>query len=156
MKIYLDTNIVFGFFKRFLENKFMNKPLILPEKMKIVSKAKKVYVSELVFSEIVVETRKWCLENNIKINREHIEEMFEEFKNKFNIKVVRIIDLKDLNDLVFHGIDLKDSIHLEISKNMNMIFVTDDKSLYEASKYFYGKVLSFNELRKMINGPTQN
>ncbi|MEM5799399.1 MAG: PIN domain-containing protein [Candidatus Aenigmatarchaeota archaeon] len=156
MKVYLDTNIVFGFFKRFLESKFMKKSFELPEKMIIVSKIENVYVSELVLSEVVSGIKEWCLKNKIKLNREEIEGLFEEFRENLNIKVLKKIEIKNLFELVYYGIDIKDGIHLEISKNKDMVFVTDDKKLYEVGKYFYDKIMNFNEFKKLVNGPTQN
>ncbi|MBU5688029.1 MAG: PIN domain-containing protein [Candidatus Aenigmarchaeota archaeon] len=156
MRVYLDTNIVFGFFKRFLESKFMKKQFRLPEKMLIANKAKDVYISELVLSEVVSGMKKWCEKNEIKLSKNEIESLVQEFRKEFKIKILKKVEIKDLFLLVNYGIDINDGIHLEISKNRDMVFVTDDKRLYEAGKYFYGKVLSFHEFRKLVNGPTQN
>lgn len=150
MKVYLDTNIVFGFFKNFLEHKYMFKPLNIPKKLRIIARLKEVYISDLVVAEVIKGIKLWCRDNNIRINREEIEKMIDDFKRRFKIKTLKSFKLKNLADFALYGIDLNDGIHLEISKNKNMIFVTDDKKLYEASRYFYEKVLSFTDLEYLL------
>ncbi|MFH8092360.1 MAG: PIN domain-containing protein [Candidatus Aenigmatarchaeota archaeon] len=157
MKIYLDTNILFGYFKRILESKYKLKPFEIPEKINIIKNAKELYISDFVLAELIIEIKNWCNANNVNIGEKEIENLIEEFKETYNVRVIKNFKIKHFLELIYLGVDLKDSIHLEISRNKNMVFLTDDKELYEISKHLYGKVLNFYEFKRIMKcGPTQN
>ena len=155
VKVYLDTNVIFGFFKNF----FIGKKLPFTWKVWFLSKNKnKIYActSPLAISEAVSEMLKLAEKEGITISERDVEEAVHKLIEYCGLKILKDVRMDNLVLLTLHKIDVKDCLHLEISKRNNMVLITDDQDLKEKGKYFYSKILSFCEFAKMVDGSTQN
>lgn len=111
-----------------------------------------VYTSYIALSEVVVEIKKWCEDNSIKISKSEIENLIDYFRINHQVKILEYVKItKDILTYTIYNIDIKDGLHLEISKNNKMILVTDDDNLYRSGKFFYFNIMKFSELVKSIN-----
>ncbi len=156
MKVYLDTNAIFGFFKNYL----VSKKYFMPWKIWFLKKhANKIdaYTSNLAISEAIAELTKFFERQKIQMKEEDVFRGINTFIKESGIKILNNFEVSE-DIIVFsaHKIDVKDGLHLEISKRNNMVLVTDDQELKEKGKYFYSKIMSFYEFAKKINGSTQN
>jgi len=153
IKVYLDTNVIFGFFKNFIFHKNF-----LPWKiwfLKKNSESIEVYTSFFAISEAVSEMVKIAEREKIKLNEEDVEVIVKKLIEFCNVKVLKDVEMDDIVLLALYKIDVKDCLHLEISRKNNMILITDDIELKERGRYFYDKIMSFYEFArmiKMING----
>lgn len=136
VKFYLDTNIIFGFFKNSSKN--LPKNLILIKKF---SKYVEIYTSFLTLSEII------CNLNTLNLSYDRLKTIIKDF----GIKIIEKIEI-DEDILIFntHKIDEKDGIHLLISKKKRLIMVTNDKMLIERGRSFYQKIISFEEFKHLM------
>lgn len=133
MRFYLDTNVIFGFFKN-----FSSKNLILIKKF---SKQAGIYTSFLTISEII------CNLDQLKLSYDDVKSAIK----SFGIKIIERAEI-DEDILLFnmYQIDEKDGIHLAISKKKRMIMVTNDKKLIERGRLFYSNIISFEEFKHLM------
>jgi len=150
MKVYLDTNIIFGFFKSMLQNIFEGRRLKKSWRLYILSRNKKlqVYISTFTLVEIKESVREWLNEKNESISEEKLEGLISYFEEIFNFKILESIRLKNIFE--YTGLDAKDSIQLEIARSNKLIFITEDKKLKEIGAEFYQRITNFSELVKLL------
>ena len=155
VRVYLDTNVIFGFFKNFI----LGKKLSLTWKVWFLSRNKnkiEVYTSSLAISEAVSEMMRLAEREGIKVKEMDVEVIVHKLVDYCGLKILKDVRMDDLVLFTLNKIDVKDCLHLEISKRNNMILITDDQQLKERGKYFYSKILSFYEFTKKFDGSTQN
>ena len=155
VKVYLDTNVIFGFFKNFI----LGKKLPLTWKVWFLSKNKnkiEVYTSTLAISEAVNEMVKLAERENVNVNERDVDDAVHTLADYCGLKILKDVRMDDIVLLALNKIDVKDCLHLEISRRNKMILITDDQQLKERGKYFYGKILGFYEFAKKVDGSTQN
>ena len=151
VKVYLDTNIIFGLFKNFILRKNF-----IPWKIWFLrnnSNRIEAYTSSLAISEAVSEIVKIAEKEKIKVNEKDVDGIVKRLVEYCGVKILSKVEMSDLVLFTVHKIDVKDSLHLEISKRNNMILITDDVELKERGRYFYSKIMGFYEFVKMVLGP---
>jgi predicted nucleic acid-binding protein len=150
MKVYLDTNIIFGFFKSMLQNIFEGRRLKKSWKLSILFRNKKlqIYLSTFTLVEVKESIREWLNENNENLSEEKLEGLISYFEEIFDFKILESIRLKNIFE--YTGLDAKDSIQLEIARSNKLIFITEDKKLKEIGAEFYQRITNLSELVKLL------
>jgi len=146
LQIYLDTNIIYGFFKSIAELVFKGRKYTENKRLKLIeSSADKIDAMTSFFTLVEVVER---LKRDYKeILPSQISSLIEFFRKTFCIKIIEEILLTDrVLFFVLHGMGWKDSIQLEIAKNGNFLLITEDKNLKTLGRKFYKSVYDFKGL----------
>lgn len=154
-RVYLDTNIVLGWFKSKMRSIRKGVELKTPRSLSIILGQQKYdpVVSILVRAEIFR-----YLKSEWNGTENEIEYRWNEFKSKFNIieltnetLTVNLVDISNICKKVFLGkktiIDIN---HVQFAKNENLIFLTNDKKLKKRLLWYYQKIINFNDFYKAI------
>jgi predicted nucleic acid-binding protein len=145
-KVYLDTNLLYGWFQNQLSKKRPESQIVrfLSEKCKDMEK----FISVYTVAELLVNLKKDFSDRGL--SKEKIGYMFEILRDTIDLKVIdqtkmtkSVIDFADLCD------DHNDAVHLEIAKNENLVFVTRDCDLGRV-KSAYPHVTSIGKLIKNV------
>lgn len=152
MKIYLDTNMVYGLFKRILQSIFEGKEFTVPWKIRIIhDDPDKIepYTSFFTLIEIIEELKKWTKKRKRTLTPEQISGVINFFKENFHVEILRSIWVTEKAvQYVLSGMEWKDAIQLEIARVNDYTLVTDDKNLKNIGKNFYDRIINFDELRR--------
>ena len=150
LRIYLDTNVVYGLFKRILQAIFEGREFKIPRKIGFIHKnLDKIepYTSFFMLIEVVQEVKKWLRKKKIKMNKAQIQALLGFFKDNFQIEILRIVEITDKTlDYFLDGIQWKDAIQLDITKNNDFTLITDDINLRGIGRRHYTDILNFEEL----------
>ncbi|MBI2583045.1 MAG: PIN domain-containing protein [Candidatus Aenigmarchaeota archaeon] len=132
-KVYLDTNIVYGFFQNIIRGKMDH-----PEIIKFLAERKDVekYISTFTVAEIVENLLKEFPYRSLK--KDYIMSLVDTLRLTVDLKILQeTIELSgELVDFVYECKDAKDSLHVLIAKKNDLFFITRDdkvgilKSLY--------------------------
>lgn len=141
-RIYLDTNIIYGYFRKRVEetvNGRFKRPFILQK----ISKVDYEFVTSFFTMAEVSKN----LRREFNLDNKSIVDLLRLFTREYRIKVVQRVNITG-ELLLWHlkRIDLEDAIQLNIAKNINSIFLTNDKRLIKNARKFYSHVASFSEL----------
>ena len=151
LKIYLDTNMVYGLFKKMLQSLFEKKKFKIPKKIQTIHEKLdylEPFTSFFTLIEVIEELRRWVQKKKKIFTNEEILGLIEFFKEDFEVEILRSIWITEKTiQYVLEGIEWKDAIQLEIARVNGYILVTDDDKLKKIGKKFYDKILDFNELR---------
>ena len=154
LRIYLDTNIIFGLFKKFVERLLEDKEFKIPRKIQFIHEnLEKVepLTSFFTLIEVIQNLKNWAEKRGRKLTSEEIVSLIEFFRENFKVEVLRSVWITEGTiQYVLHGIDWKDAIQLEIARVNDYILVTDDVKLRKIGKKFYDKIMSFRELRMKL------
>jgi predicted nucleic acid-binding protein len=150
LRVYLDTNIIFGFFKSMLQSMFKRRRLKRVWRLYFLAKNKKlqVFISTFTLIEVKESIRKWLNEENKNLSEDQVKGLMNYFEEIFDFKILESIELKNI--LEYSDLDAKDSIQVEIARANKLILVTEDKKLREVGTEFYQGILSFDELMKLL------
>jgi len=151
MNIYLDTNMIIGWFKEVAKARKKNANIKEPEKLKfLVSQRYNLYVSTLTKLEVIR-----YLVSQWGISGDEAEKLWEEFIVTYNIIVLELetISIKSLKDIIKKVETRKKTLvnlmHLEIAKTYNLWLLTGDKGLLKC-KFYYDKIISYIDLRRQV------
>jgi len=150
MEVYLDTNIIIGWFKnvkRSLKEGYEPKE---PKKLEFLkSKNFGLYVSDLTKFEVFRYLKsEWSGKSG------ESKRLWKDFRDRYKIteltlKKVNITPLIDIALNVNLGrktvINL---IHLQFSEKNNLVFLTGDKPITDRLKNYFPKTISYLDLRK--------
>jgi len=150
LKIYLDTNMVYGLFKRMFQAVFKGREFRIPEKIRFMHRNSdkiEAYTSFFTLIEIAGELRSLSKRKKIKLNKAQIQSMFNFFTENFQVEILREIRITDKAlEYFLDGVQWKDAIQLDIARNNGFTLVTDDSDLQRIGKKHYPNILNFREL----------
>jgi predicted nucleic acid-binding protein len=154
LKIYLDTNIIYGFFKNLVKRIFTGKEFKIPRKIQVVQRNLmriEPLTSFFTLIEVIEGLKKWAEKKKRTLTIEEIVSLIEFFKENFRVEILRSVWITERTiQYVLSGIEWKDAIQLEIARVNEYILVTDDVKLRKLGKGFYEKIMSFNELEAKL------
>jgi predicted nucleic acid-binding protein len=154
LKIYLDTNIIYGFFKNLVKRIFTGKEFKIPRKIQVVQRNLmriEPLTSFFTLIEVIEGLKKWAEKKKRTLTIEEIVSLIEFFKENFKVEILRSVWITERTiQYVLSGIEWKDAIQLEIARVNEYILVTDDVKLRKLGKGFYEKIMSFNELEAKL------
>lgn len=151
IRIYLDANILYGFFKSLIESWQEKQRHILPDVIKFFVNHSQliIYTSVLTKSEIF---RRLKLEYNI--SEKDLERMWTSLEKLLKINLIEeiVIDdqLAEFSQRVRFRSKINNIIHLWLCYKLSLIFVTGDEKICEDGKKVYSDIMSYSELRKRI------
>ncbi len=156
MKLYLDTDIIYGFFKEVVkswdEHRKVNSPSVI-RFLKANEKDMSFFISEIVYFELIKR-----IKYEYKLSEEKIEKLIRYFEKTLNIIVVsrggwfneRLFDeIFGLIKRESFKIGLADILHAYIAKQNNLtLFTGDNASLNEDARKICEHVIDYSQLRK--------
>lgn len=152
MKIYLDANILYGFFKGFILSKSKKERFTTPRKIKVLEKASSkhtLFTSILTKAEIMRRMRV-----EFKIEYKKLEHIWNSLSKLLNLKVIKKIEVEeDLSELCGKNklrCRINNVIHLYICIKHDLILLTGDEKLLEDGKKVYGKIIDYPTLVRKI------
>lgn len=147
-KIYLDTNIILGWFKGKAQER-RGKIFSIPKRLVSLQDGNyALFVSTLVKTEVYRYLRsEWQLDKLI------MDELWDEFKIKFSVteiviqklevNLIKILEIT--NEIALKKTDLIDLMHLQISEKNDIKFLTDEGDLNKLNK-FYKNIIILEDL----------
>lgn len=151
-EIYLDTNMVHGWFRNLMGNVRKRKEFEIPSILKFLTSDKfELFTSNITKVEIIR-----YLISEWGCTTDEAEEYWNTFINSFNVVliIVKEIDFNELLKIVekipTRKKTLINLIHLQIARKNNLWFITGEESLKEKYKEYYDKVLTYEDLRKLF------
>ena len=149
MKIYVDTNIIFGFFRNLLLEKRKGKKFTETSVLKFIKEGKfELYTSVLVKAEIARRLRtEWGS------TKEGVEEFWTSLETYINVDVIQTATIGPKIAVITLETPFKNKVsnimHLLIAEQYDLWFLSVDKEIVQKGKKFYEKVISYHELRKI-------
>jgi len=144
LKIYLDTNIVFGYFK-YLAEKRKTVPFIIS-----FIEANKSRLQPVTSFFTLAEAAEALLKEGVKEGT--VLMTLRNFRKRCEIKTIeRVVITGEIIKWILKGISVKDAIQICIAKSLNAHFLTQDKKLIKSGKAFYQKILNFQELLSLLS-----
>lgn len=146
-KIYLDTNLLYGWFQNQLNTKKSPSRIVkfLNERCKDIEK----FISVYSIAELVVDLKQEFQDREISIKK--IAYLFDILKDTIGLKIIleikltgAVIEFAELCD------DHNDAIHIEAAKNENLTLITKDEDIGRV-KDAYSNVISIGKLMKQFN-----
>ncbi len=147
-RIYLDTNLIYGWFKNQLNPKKHPKPEFI-EFLCGRCKGVEKFISIYSIAELLVNLKKDFQDRGL--SEDKISPFFEILKDHIGLKI--IIEAKLTNSIVtFADLcnDHNDAVHIEIAKNENLTFVTRDEDIGKVGKV-YKPVMCMSKFMKQFD-----
>ena len=151
MKIYLDANIIYGFFKNIINEERKGKKFTDPSVLKFLKESElELYTSVLVKAEIARRLRtEWgcSAEEVIELWKKLVEYM------KFEVIKSAVIteEVSDIATKIPMKKRISNIMHITIAKQYDLWFLTGDKEIIDKCKPAYDKIISYIELRRKIH-----
>ena len=151
--VYLDTNMIHGWFRNFMANLKRNEPLEIPDILQFIKSRKELKLLTTTLTQIEIFR---YLKAEWDRDGKSCNEIWDTFVNSFDITVISVkqIDLDDLLTLVSKIATKKKTLvnlmHLQIAKNNSLWFLTGEENLKEKYKEYHDKVLTYGDLRKLF------
>ncbi len=144
-RIYLDTNIILGWFKIKMQSERDGREFFIPERLEsLLEKNHELFVSTLVKAEIFrYLVSEWQLQSH------ESESLWAEFIKTFGVEELRFdfleVDLKIILK-ISGSVPLKkntivDLMHIQISEKLDLRFYTDEEDLKTKLKSFYDFII---------------
>ena len=140
MRVYLDTNVIYGYFKKRLQEKPVNTVLIFFEDVKV-----DVYVSLFAIIEVVHRLK----EDNV--DRKKISKLVSDFLREYRINIITkfTISWKTLLSTL-SGVEWKDAVHLEIASQNDLTIITNDKKFFKNGRKLYSRIITLEWFLKHV------
>ncbi len=157
MKIYLDTNTIYGFFKEVIKSWEEHRSIEMPEKVKFLKSHEgeiTYFISDIVYLELIKR-----IKYEYNLSEEKIENLLRIFPRTLNIRVVSRSSwfketlFDDIFDLIKRNafkIGLTDILHAYIAGQNNLILFTGDRALNDDAKKICGQAMNYAQLRKRL------
>lgn len=149
MKVYLDANIIYGFFKSLVRSWRERHKHILPDVIKFLTSRKDLSIYVSVLSRCEIARR---LKIDYNLSEDDIERMWNYLRRFLKI---RMIDKITINEEVVDFIQknkfrsrINNVIHLFLCKDLHLTFITGDKKIIEDGVKVYKNIMSYAQLRK--------
>ncbi len=149
LQIYLDTNTIYGFVKEIVKARIEGRDFIKPRKIRFLqNNFDKIEPFTSFFSSMeIIEN----LEKELKMGRNRLKNAISLFKKISGVKILNHMSLTgETYKWFLSGTGLKDAIQVNIAKNKNLVFVSEDKKLVRKIKQFYKDSLTLKELKQII------
>lgn len=154
MRLYLDTNMVMGWFKRIMQNVRRGRPFKIPSVIEFLSSQLNI---ELIVSNITkIEIFRY-LKSEWNCKDVMSEEYWNTFIRSFNITYIEVerIDFNELLPLCMEIPTKKKTlvnlIHLQVAKKDSFWFLSGEEELKERYRGYYDKILTYKELRQRLS-----
>lgn len=156
MKIYLDTNIIYKYFDKLVEQVKKKEPLekVVPTKkvayLYSIRDRHEYFVSNLTKAEIFR-----YLHSALGVLPKDCFNLWKFFKEILNVKefIIEKIDFDRITNMVAEEVAPKGILinlqHLLVAQENELTVLTGDKPLKERFVKFYDKVMSYIEFRKL-------
>lgn len=156
MKLYLDTDIIYGFFKEVVKSWDEHRKIVLPSMIEFLKSREReltFFVSELVYFEIIKR-----IKFEYDLSEREIEILIRLFERTLNIRTVPKSSW--FNDMIFDDIfslvkretfriGLADILHAYIAGKNNLILFTGDNAfLNDDAGKICGNVMDYSQLRR--------
>jgi predicted nucleic acid-binding protein len=155
LKVYLDTNMIFGFFKIMLEVIFERRRYREVRRLSALERSSElleVYTSFFTLIEVIEQIRKWSQKKRKALTTAQIRALLSSFQEIFNIRIVSSVFITQrVLEYVLNNMEWEDAIQLEIARINGFTLVTEDIDLKRLGRRFYPKIINFNELIKRLN-----
>ena len=151
IRIYLDANILYGFFKSLIESWKEKRRHVLPEVIKFFSERNDLYVYTSVLTKCEIFRR---LRLDYDISPEDLDRMWNSLEILLKTKMIEWIYLDNqivefVKKCKFRS-RINNVIHLWLCYKLSLTFVSGDEKICEDGKKVYSGILSYLELRKPI------
>src|SRR3989339_949283 len=132
-RVYLDTNIIYGFFKSIIKGE--NE---VPEIIKFLADRNDVekFISTFTIAEIIENLLKEFSYRNLK--KEYIISLVDALRLTINLQTIQesIEFSSELIDYTYECRDAKDSLHVLIAKKNDLYFITRDNDIGRMNKLY--------------------
>lgn len=151
MKIYLDTNIIHGWFRKYIESKKSKIKYDEPEIIRFIFDLENEYI---IFNITRTEIFRY-LSASWNATQDLCGEVWKDFLNAYKVTFLEVkeIDFDDITEICLIIKTKKKTLinlmHLQIAKKENVWFLTGEKDLFEKYKTYYKK-------RHILSGFTKN
>ena len=145
-KIYLDTNLLIGFFKNIIQKE--KKPSEYPLIIDFLAKHNEIekFISIFSIAEIIEVLRRTYSANNL--SKEYILGLVDTLSASIDLKVIKEASLSDrIIDYTYLCNDAKDAIHIDICRASEMWFITADDKCGRV-KGAYDRIMGERKFRK--------
>ena len=159
MKLYLDTNIIIGWFKRMMQSTRNGDEFTVPSVMQFLGSQDdmELFVSNLTKTEVYR-----YLKSEWNASPNHSEDIWRTFIKSFEIEYIETaIPAASINNLLSlcqkthtKKNTLTNLLHLEIASNYKLQFLTGEKDLKDRYDQHYKNVITYSELRQKLSGPS--
>ncbi|MBI5061814.1 MAG: hypothetical protein HZB67_05895 [Candidatus Aenigmarchaeota archaeon] len=151
-EIYLDTNMIHGWFRNFMASTKNSQLLKIPSVLEfLIGKDLALFTTTLTKIEIFRYIRsEWGLDEKF------CNEVWDTFIKSFNITSIEVeqVELGELLNLVSKVSTRKKTLvnlmHLQLAKKNGLWFLTGEENLKERYAEYYDKVLTYQNLRKLF------
>lgn len=153
MRIYLDTNMVWGWFKRAIESRRKGIPLKIPSIMRFVASRNELELFTSIITKIEIFR---FLKSEWNCSEKESEEIWESFIDLFRVSYfdVKEVDFNELLRIVSEISTKKKTlvnlIHLQIAKRNGFRFLTGEEKLKKKYEKYYDNILTYKDLRKLF------
>lgn len=153
MKIYLDTNIIIGWFKRIMQKERKGREFDVPSLLKFLSSQPEL---ELMVSEITrIEIFRYLI-SEWNCDLQFSRKAWNYFMESFNIESIKAeINFGDLEEICLSIPTKKKTLinllHLQIAKRYGIWFLTGEEGLKRKYSRYYDKILTYKELRQRFS-----
>jgi len=156
MKLYLDTNVILGWFKRIMQSKRKSEEFKLPSVIKFLTQESRI---ELIVSNLTKTEIFRYLKSDWNSEEKFSKEIWETFLRSFNLKYIEAeIDAKSIEELSELCLKintkkrtLTNLLHLEVARRYNLTFLTGEKKLKEKYSKYYSNIITYKELRQKLS-----
>jgi len=144
MKLYLDTNIILGWFKRMMQKERKGREFEIPSLLKFLSSRSEL---ELIVSEITrIEIFRYLI-SEWGCNLKYCKKAWDYLIESFGIEVINAeINFEELEEIC-----LAVPTRKKVAKNYRFWFLTGEKELKEKYIRYYDRILTYKELRQKLS-----
>lgn len=152
MEIYLDTNIIWAWFRNFMTSLKDNKPLEMPSILEFVMSRKELQKFTTILTQIEIFR---YLKAEWNADEENCNIAWNSFVKSFAVLEIkaRHIELYELLFLVSKVATKKKTLvnlmHLQLAKKNSLWFLTGEENLKTKYKEYYDNVITYEELRQI-------
>mgnify|MGYP000279972445 CR=1 FL=1 len=153
MKLYLDTNIILGWFKKMMQKERKGEEFKIPRVIKFLTSKEEF---DLILSNLTkVEIIRYLI-SEWGCDPKFAEKTWDDFMQSFDITYIRgEIDIDDLLNIVQNVPTKKRTLvnllHLQIAKRYNLWFLTGEESLIDKYRKYYKRIITYKELRQKFS-----
>jgi predicted nucleic acid-binding protein len=156
MKLYLDTNIIIGWFKRRIQSKKNGEDFQTPAVMEFLASQEDI---ELIVSNLTKTEVYRYLKSDWESPEDYSKEAWDIFIKTFKLEYIEVHvtpgNINNLSTLCLKNHTKKNTLtnllHLEVAKNYGLNFLTGEKDLSERYGKHYGNILTYLELRQKLS-----
>lgn len=145
VEVYLDTNILYSYFKKKIEQKISNNDKEI--KLTFLNNARIIPVSSFFTLIELVNV----LKREMNLSKKSIEDFVN---GEVESMRIRLIEKTKIDENVLKwcsdGLDFKDAIHLSIVKENNLTLITNDLKLKQFAKSVGLNSITSRELKNKI------